>query len=140
MKNIISVIVSLLLCLAGSASAQEHFLEIIKAEQNQKSIARGETIPGVVVNEDKDVKVGRKLNVGDLVSVPKDVRVTFESSNKNTIETKNTPNLLSAISMTKANPIIRNSEKSDTACFIKPLNFLRFHMPNILRRLKVLFL
>ena len=89
MKNIISVIVSLLLCLAGSASAQEHFLEIIKAEQNQKSFARGETIPGVVVNEDKDVKVGRKLNVGDLVSVPKDVRVTFESSNKNTIETKN---------------------------------------------------
>ena len=89
MKNIISVIVSLLLCLAGSASAQEHFLEIIKAEQNQKSFARGETIPGVVVNEDKEVKVGRKLNVGDLVSVPKDVRVTFESSNKNTIETKN---------------------------------------------------
>jgi len=85
MKNII-VIVSLLLCLAGSASAQEHFLEIIKAEQNQKSIARGETIPGMMVNEDKDVKVGRKLNVGDRVFVPKDVRVTFESSNRNTIE------------------------------------------------------
>ena len=86
MKNIISVIVSLLLCLAGSASAQEHFLEIIKAEQNQKSIARGETIPGMMVNEDKDVKVGRKLNVGDRVFVPKDVRVTFESSNRNTIK------------------------------------------------------
>ncbi len=88
MKNI-AVIVSVLLCLAGSAFAQEHFLEIIKAEQNQKSIARGETIPGMMVNEDKDVKVGRKLNVGDRVFVPKDVRVTFESSNKNTIETKN---------------------------------------------------
>jgi hypothetical protein len=88
MKNII-VIVSLLLCLAGSASAQEHFLEIIKAEQNQKSIARGVTIPGMMVNEDKDVKVGRKLNVGDRVSVPKDVRVTFESSNTNKIETIN---------------------------------------------------
>jgi len=89
MKNIILAIAAIMICLAGSAFAQEHLLEITRAEQNQKSIARGEIIPGVIVNEDKEVKVGRKLNVGDRVFVPKDVRVTFESSNTNKIETIN---------------------------------------------------
>ncbi|HAO19722.1 MAG: hypothetical protein BWK80_07095 [Desulfobacteraceae bacterium IS3] len=68
MKSFFSVIISLFLCLA--ASAQEHFLEIIKAEQVKnnsviRSLQRGESVPGMTVNDEKDVRVGRKLSVGE---------------------------------------------------------------------------
>ena len=88
-------VIFLMLCFMVSSlpASDQPFLEITKAEKRQdgkilKSYKRGEIIPGVCVNERKDIRIGERMFTGDRVSVPKNIFVTFESSNGNFVETK----------------------------------------------------
>jgi len=79
-------------CSAPLFAQTPGFLEITKAEKKQKGVVvetykAGNVIPGMSV-EGGAAKVGDKIAVGQRVSVPRDIFVTFKSSNGNIIETK----------------------------------------------------
>ena len=95
MKKSLFILFLFCLCVASPLFAGEQgFLEITKAEKKQdgklmKAYQDGEVIPGVSVNEKTKIRVWDRIYAGDRVSVPKNVLVTFRSSNGNVVETKN---------------------------------------------------
>ncbi len=91
-KLLIMCFVYCLYCISPVFAGEPGFLEITKAEKKQKGVVAetykaGEVIPGMSV-EGGAAKVGDKIAVGQRVSVPRDIFVTFTSSNGNIVETK----------------------------------------------------
>ncbi|OQX23669.1 MAG: hypothetical protein BWK80_24730, partial [Desulfobacteraceae bacterium IS3] len=79
-------------CSSSLFAGEPGFLEITKAEKKQngtvvETYKAGEEIPGMSVEGGK-AKVGDKIAVGQRVSVPRDIFVSFTSSNGNIVETK----------------------------------------------------
>jgi Tfp pilus assembly protein PilF len=91
-KLLVMCFVYCLWCSAPLFAGEPGFLEITKAEKKQKGVLAetykaGKVIPGMSV-EGGAAKVGDKIAVGQRVSVPRDIFVTFTSSNGNIVETK----------------------------------------------------